>query len=135
MYLIDSCVCIDLMRGKLPTVYKIMRESDPRLFAVPAIVVSELYFGIEKSANPAKNLLITERFLAPFAVVPFDGNCAKAYGAIRNQLRKEGQLIGFNDLFIAATAIAHQASLVTSNVREFKRIKGLRVEDWAESDI
>ena len=134
MYLLDSCVCIDLMRGKLPTVYEAMRASDPSLFAVPAIVVAELRYGIERSAQPVKNRLITERFLAPFAIVAFDGNCASAYAAIRNQLREEALTIGPNDLLIAATAMANQASLVTSNVREFKRVRGLRLENWAELD-
>ena len=132
MYLLDSCVCVDLMRGRLPIAYDLMRVSDPSQFAVPAIVVAELEFGIEKSANPVKNRLITERFLAPFRIVPFDAVCARAYGAIRNNLRERGILIGPNDLLIAATAVANQLTLVSNNTKEFKRVDGLRLESWYE---
>ena len=132
MYLLDSCVCIDLMRGKLPIAYDLMRKSDPKLFGIPAIVVAELRFGAEKSANPKRNHLLCERFLAPFEIIPFDALCAAAYGPIRNQLREEGCLIGPNDLLIAATAVARQATLVSNNDREFTRVKGLRVESWHE---
>ena len=135
MYLLDSCVCIDLMRGKLPYAYELMRASDPKLFAVPAIVVAELHFGAEKSANPQKNRMLTERFLAPFDIVPFDAKCAHAYGVIRNQLREDRCLIGPNDLLIAATAVANQAMLVSNNDNEFKRVKGLRLESWYEVEF
>ena len=135
MYLLDSCICIDLMRGKLPYAYDLMRASDPKLFAVPAIVVAELSYGVEKSSNPERNRLLTERFLAPYEVIPFDNACALAYGTIRNQLRMEGCTIGPNDLFIAATAIARQATLVTNNVREFQRVRGLHVESWYEVEL
>ena len=135
MYLLDSCVCIDLMRGKLPIAYDLMRESDPKMFAVPAIVVAELNYGSEKSARPEKNRLLVERFLAPFDIVPFGSACASAYGSIRNQLRQEGHIIGPNDLLVAATAVANQAVLVSNNVKEFKRVRGLRLESWHEVDL
>ena len=135
MYLLDSCVCIDLMRGNLPIACDLMRASDPKLFAVPAVVVAELNFGAEKSANPEKNRLLTERFLAPFDIVPFGAACAHAYGSIRNQLREDGCLIGPNDLLIAATAVANQAVLVSNNAKEFQRVKGLRLESWYEIDL
>ena len=133
MYVLDTCICVDLMRGKLPIAYDIMRQSDPRQFVIPAIVVAELEFGIEKSSNPSKTRLLTERFLAPFEIIPFDATCARAYGAIRNQLRLDGKPIGPNDMLIAATAIALQATLVSGNLREFKRVKGLRLENWYET--
>ena len=133
--MLDSCVCIDLMRGKLPYAYDLMRASDPKLFAVPAVVAAELSFGIENSANPEKNRMLTERFLAPFEIVPFNASCARAYGLIRNQLRKDGLVIGPNDLLIAATAVANQAVLVSNNDNEFKRVKGLRLESWYEVDF
>lgn len=135
MYLLDSCVCIDLMRGKLPYGYSLMRQSDPKLFGVPAVVVAGLEFGIARSANPRKNRLLTERFLAPYAIVPFDGNCARAYGKIRDDLRHKDSAIGPNDLLIAATALANQATLVSNNRKEFIRIDGLAFESWYEIDL
>ena len=135
MFVLDSCICIDLMRWKAPHVYDIMKQCDPKQFAIPSIVVAELEFGIEKSEHPEKTRLVTERFLSPFEILPFDGTCARAYGQIRNQLREDGAPIGPNDMLIAATAIAHQATLVSSNVREFSRVKGLRLESWCEMEL
>lgn len=135
MYVLDSCICIALMRGKLPTGRDVMRQSDPRQFVIPAIVVAELNFGVEKSNNPEKTRRLTERFLAPFDIAPFDEVCARAYGTIRNQLRLAGRPIGPNDMLIAATALALQATLVSSNLREFMRVEGLRLENWYETDL
>lgn len=135
MYVLDSCICIELMRGKLPIAHDIMRQSDPRQFAIPAIVVAELNFGIEKSNDPENTRRLTERFLAPFDIAPFDEVCARAYGTIRNQLRLDGRPIGPNDMLIAATALALQATLVSSNLREFSRIEGLRLENWYETEV
>ena len=134
MYVLDTCICVDLMRGKLPIAYRIMRQSDPRQFVIPAIVAAELEFGIEKSSDPAKTRLLVERFLAPFEIAPFDATCARAYGAIRNQLRLKGNLLDPNSMLIAATAVALQATLVSSNLREFERVKGLRLENWYEAE-
>ncbi|WP_251231400.1 type II toxin-antitoxin system tRNA(fMet)-specific endonuclease VapC [Adlercreutzia aquisgranensis] len=135
MYILDTCICIDLMRGKLPGTLKVMESCNPKQFAIPAVAVAELEFGIQKSARPQETRRATERFLAPFAIAPFDERCARAYGAIRNQLRLDGTPIGPNDMMIAATALALQATLVTRNVREFKRVKGLAIEDWEEVDF
>ncbi|WP_172135690.1 type II toxin-antitoxin system VapC family toxin [Adlercreutzia sp. ZJ473] len=135
MYFLDSCTCIDLMRGKLPCTYDLMRASSPKLFAIPAIVEAELHVGAEKSARPRENRLLLERFLTPYAIIPFDGTCAAAYGRIRADLESRGLTIGGNDMLIAATTIAHEAVLVTGNVREFQRIPGLSIECWDEVEF
>jgi len=74
-----------------------------------------------------------DRFFAPFISIPFDDTCSDCYGLIRADLSGRGQVIGPNDLMIAAVAKAHDLTLVTHNTREFVRIPGLRIEDW-ESD-
>lgn len=135
MYYLDSCICIDLMRGNVPMVEEMMRNSDPAMFAIPAIVVAELMFGVEKGSNPVRNRLLTENFLRPFKVVPFDEAAAHIYGEIQATLTKQGKKIGPNDTLIAATALAHQAVLVTNNDREFARVPGLQVECWEETEI
>lgn len=135
MFLLDSDVCIELLRGRLPLVRDLMRASDPRLFGVPAVVEAELRAGARKSDRPRENLLLLERFLDPLARVPFDSDCAVAYARIRAQLERAGRPIGPNDLLIAATAVARQATLVTNNVREFKRVEGLDLEVWGEEDL
>lgn len=135
MYFLDTCTCIDLMRGKLPHTYKLMRSSSSRLFAIPALVEAELHVGAEKSARPQQNRLLVERFMAPYAVIPFDSTCAATYGRIRAHLESCGLKIGGNDMLIAATAIAHEAVLITSNVREFQRVPGLSLECWDEVEL
>lgn len=134
MYMLDSCVCIDFMRGRLPIGYKLFKESDPRLFRIPSVVVAELLTGAEKSSNPSANRNIVEQFLLPFQIAPFDGMCAHAYAVLRSDLERKGLKIGANDMLIAATAMANQARLVTNNYREFKRVDGLLIETWQEMD-
>ena len=135
MYYLDSCICIDLLRGKLPSTFELMRNSDPRLFGIPAVVEAELRTGAAKSAHPAENRFLVERFLAPFARIPFDGRCAVEYARIRAQLESAGQKIGPSDLMIAATVLANGATLVSMNIREFKRVPGLSLECWDEVKI
>lgn len=135
MYLLDSCICIDFMRGKLPTGYEVMRNNDPQLFGIPTIVEAELRTGVLKSEKPRTNRLLLESFLAPFRIIPFDSRCAIEYARIRASLEAAGQKIGPNDTLIAATAIAHGAVLVTNNTREFERIEGLDLESWHEIEL
>ena len=135
MYLLDSCICIDFMRGKLPTGYEVMRNNDPQLFGIPTIVEAELRTGVLKSEKPRTNRLLLESFLAPFRIIPFDSRCAIEYARIRASLEAAGQKIGPNDTLIAAIAIAHGAVLVTNNTREFERIEGLDLESWHEIEL
>ncbi len=135
MYLLDSCTCIDFMRGKLPTGYEVMKASDPKLFGIPTIVEAELRTGVLKSKKPKTNRLLLESFLAPFRIIPFDSRCAIEYARIRASLEAAGQKIGPNDTLIAATAVANGAVLVTNNTREFERIEGLDLESWHEIEL
>ncbi|WP_165051854.1 MULTISPECIES: type II toxin-antitoxin system VapC family toxin [unclassified Adlercreutzia] len=132
MYMLDTNICVDFLRGRLPYALKMLRESDPQLFKIPSMVEAELRLGAYKSANPAKNRRAVEQFLSAFDVVSFCSLCAGAYARIRADLEKKGQIIGPNDLVIAATALAHDAVLVTNNCREFMRVEGLQIEAWEE---
>lgn len=132
MFLLDSCVCIDFLRGNLKKGYDLMRKSDPRLFKIPSVVQAELLLGAAKSNNPDTNRFFVEQFLLPFDILPFDSRCAREYASIRSYLEKEGKKIGPNDLMIASIARVHNAVLVTHNMREFKRVPGIELEDWAE---
>lgn len=132
MYVLDTCSCIDLMRGRLPYARKLMQADEPSSFKVPAIVAAELFFGAENSSRIAENRLLVGRFLQPYEILPFDETCAIVYGAIRKELAGKGRAIGPNDLLIAATAMANHGILVSKNVKEFKRIPGLRLESWHE---
>lgn len=135
MYMIDSNIFIDFLRGKNSEALKLLRQSDANLFKVPSVVKAELLVGALKSQDPVRSRLKVESLLLPFEVVPFDDICANQYARIRANLESEGRTIGSNDYMIAACALAHSAILVTNNVREFKRIPDLAIENWVEVGI
>lgn len=135
MYALDTCICIDFLRGRMPYAYEMFKHTDPRLFAIPSIVEAELLLGAEKSANPSKRRQTVEEFLLSFQVLPFDQRCAYAYAKLQSTLEREGRRIGPNDLIVAATALANECTLVTNNVEEFKRVPGLPLESWYEMDL
>jgi len=99
--------------------------------AISVITYGELIYGIEKSAQRAAAFRLLEEFVAAMPVMPLPPEAAHSYGAIRAALETSGQMIGNNDLWIAAHAIAAGLTLVTNNEREFSRISGLKVQNWA----
>ena len=135
MFFLDTCVCIEFLRGRLKSGYQLMREGRPEDFQLPSIVAAELFFGAQHSSNPEHETKIVEAFVSAFTVAPFDTKSARRYGEIRQELGSHGKLIGDRDLMIAACALANQATLVTRNLRDFKRIPGLSLESWDETEI
>ncbi len=135
MYYLDTCICVDFLRGRLPYAYRLMRASKPSDFQVPAIVAAELWYGAEHSANPERESGIVRAFLDAFESVPFDAKAAREYGRIRQVLGSQGMLIGDRDMMIAASACVHGATLITDNISEFSRVPGLLLESWAEVDL
>jgi tRNA(fMet)-specific endonuclease VapC len=99
-----------------------------------SVVKAELFYGARKSQRPQRSLEKQQQFVNYFVSLPFDDEAAEVYGQIRAELERAGTPIGPNDLMIAAIAIANDVMLVTHNAREFRRVKGLRLEDW-ELDI
>jgi len=73
-----------------------------------------------------------DEFLSPFEILSYDDNASRYYGRIRSQLEKKGQIIGLLDMLIAAHALSKKLILISNNVKEFNRIKSLRVENWVE---
>ena len=134
MYVFDSDVLIEFLRGRLPWALDLLRNTEARLVKVPAIVQAELLVGAEKSSNPEKSRLSVERLLLNYEVLPFDSRCAAVYARIRATLEKEGAKIGANDYLVAATALAWEATLVTNNVGEFKRVPSLRLLTFTETN-
>lgn len=135
MYAFDTNIFVEFLRGRLPITRDMLMKGDASMFAVPSVVRAELLFGAERSAKPTANRMLVERLLAPFQPLDFDARCASAYARIQAELAAKGQLIGPNDLLIAATALVNEATLVTRNVREFQRVPGLRVECWDELEL
>lgn len=135
MRFLDTCTCIDFLRGRLALGYELMRKSNPADFKLPSIVVAELWYGVEHSKDPGREAPVVEEFIESFEVVPFDGMCAREYGRLRQLLGSKGKLIGNRDLMIASCALVHKAVLVTRNVCEFKRVPDLLLESWHEENL
>jgi len=89
-------------------------------------------YGISKSQQKKRNLAALEMFLMPLDIVSFDAQATEQYGDIRANLEQSGQVIGGNDLLIAAHVLSLDATLVSNNLKEFSRVSGLRLENWAE---
>lgn len=125
-YLLDTNVCIDLLRGRAKG-----RNLPPLARCrLPAVVAAELWTGVHKSAEPAAQARALTTFLGFFDIVPFDAGTAQAYGEIRAQLESTGAPIGPLDQLIAAQARHAGATLVTANLREFRRVPGLVCLAW-----
>jgi tRNA(fMet)-specific endonuclease VapC len=130
-YLLDTNICIYLIKRKPPDVMDEFRSHGVGEIGVSSITVSELWYGVAKSEHRKANERALEQFLLPLMISPFDDQAAEAYGTIRAALEKEGQPIGAMDLLIAAHAVSMGLILVTNNEREFSRVPELIVENWA----
>jgi tRNA(fMet)-specific endonuclease VapC len=130
MFLLDTNACIRILNGSSPPVAARLQATSPAEVRLCAIVKAELLYGARKSARVDHNLRLLRRFFAPLVSLPFDDRCAEQAGLIRLDLERSGRPIGPNDLLIAATARAHDLTLVTHNLREFGRIPGLAIDDW-----
>ena len=108
------------------------KQFDVDEICVSTITVSELQYGVVKSKNRRFNKQRVEEFLAPFEISAYDEAAANVYGDIRHQLEKAGEPIGPLDLLIAAHALSGNFVLITNNEKEFKRVKNLKIENWAK---
>ncbi len=130
MFLPDTNAFIRVLNKRSDQLVTRFMECDPNEIALSAIVKSELVFGAFNSERVEVNLAVLEQFLMPHRVIEYDASCANAYGQLRAHLRRSGTPIGPLDMLIAATALTHDLTLVTHNIREFSRIPDLKLEDW-----
>lgn len=133
-YFLDTNICIYIMNKRPPAIIARFAQFQPYEIGISAIVVSELEYGVAKSHQPSRNQQRLELFLSPFQIVPYDRAAAQAYGTIRATLERNGQLIGREDLLIAAHALAADMTLVTNNEQEFLRVPDLKVENWTSAN-
>ncbi|MGZ2487885.1 tRNA(fMet)-specific endonuclease VapC [Rhizobium pisi] len=129
-HLIDTKAVIALIGRKSDTLLARVMDSDEGSIGLSSIVMHELYYGAYKSAKASYNLETLRLFMADFPSVGFEQEDALAAGEIRAALAAKGTPIGPHDVLIAAQAKARDLVLVTNNVGEFRRVEGLRVEDW-----
>ena len=130
MFLLDTNACIRILNDSSPVLVSRLKSQAPSAMRLSSITRGELLYGARRSSRVTDNLRLLERFFAPFVCLPFDDACAERYGVLRAELSHRGELIGPNDMLIAATALTHDLVLVTHNRREFSRVTGLRIEDW-----
>jgi tRNA(fMet)-specific endonuclease VapC len=129
MYALDTNSVSCFLKGQGRVAERLLALSPSRV-ALPAVVLYELAYGAGRSEAPRGLRERLEVLLSTLPVLPFGEAEARAAARVRLSLEKTGQSIGPLDLLIAATAIEHNAVLVTHNVKEFRRVRGLRVEDW-----
>jgi len=131
MLLLDTNTVVDYFRGK-GEVAEHLLALPPSEVGLPAVVAYEVWIGVLGSQNAQRRQSQLERFLSVVAVVPFDAMVARRAAQLRHALERRGEGIGPMDTLIAATALAHNATLVTRNVKEFGRVQGLAVSNWYE---
>ena len=106
----------------------------PSEIYISSVVLSELVYGVQKSVHRERNFSKLKIFLSEIKTVPFGDNAACIAGQIRAELDRIGTPIGGNDILIASAVLADDGILVTNNIREFSRIKGLAAEDWTRRE-
>ena len=131
-YLLDTNICIYIIKKKPAEVFEKFKNLTIGNVGISSITLAELQYGIEKSSNSEKNREALEKFLTPIEIIDYGYEATVEYGKIRAELEKKGITIGPLDMLIASHAKSLNVILVTNNVREFKRIAGLRIENWAK---
>jgi tRNA(fMet)-specific endonuclease VapC len=131
-FLIDASIWIAHLRGRSPNLLAKLALHRADEIKVSVVVWGELLIGAEKSSQRARVMRELEALLAPYEFLSVSPKVAEHYAKVRAELEARGQIIGPNDLWIAATARAHGATVVTQNVGEFRRVNGLKVVDWTK---
>lgn len=130
-YLLDTNICIYIRRKKPEEVLRRFRTLRPGEAALSVITFGELVYGAEKSAQRGAALEVLRELAQVLPVQSLPETAAESYGTIRAELERKGEMIGNNDLWIAAHARAAGLTLVTNNEREFRRVRGLKMQNWA----
>lgn len=132
-YLLDTNICIYFANGRHAQISARLASIPAGELAISVITYGELLYGAAKSARVAENRAIIAKLVTDLvAPLSLPLGAAAAYGEAKAQLRAKGQIISDNDLWIAAHALAEGFVLVTNNVGELNRVKGLKVENWAK---
>lgn len=130
-YMLDTNIIIYTIKNRPPQVRRLFKQHDEQM-CISSITLGELVFGAEHSQQVERNLADIEAMTARLEVLPFDNKAAYHFGQIRADLYKNGQPIGPFDMMIAGHARASGLILVTNNIKEFKRVPGLILENWAK---
>lgn len=132
--LIDASILIEYERGRL-NLERHLAQRQQEEFFLSVVTASELLHGVHRAVQPevrTKRSAFVEALLERFPLLPIDLATARAHAQVWAELAAAGKMIGPNDLWLAATGLAHGLTMVTANVREFTRVPGLIVEVWGE---
>ena len=130
MYLLDTNICIYLMKNTYPALTERVFSHNPSDLLISAITVFELEYGAEKSNWGEKTRHKLAMFLSPFTILPFTTDDAVMAGRLRGYLERQGTPIGPYDILIAAQGVSEELAVVTPNMGEFSRVPDLKLEDW-----
>jgi tRNA(fMet)-specific endonuclease VapC len=130
-YLLDTNICIYIRQSRPEEVLRRFRRLRPGEAALSVITYGELFYGAAKSTQRTTALDRLRELLRLLPALALPESAGEAYGSIRADLESKGEMIGNNDLWIAAHAVASGLTLVTNNEREFRRVRGLKVQNWA----
>lgn len=133
-YLLDTNICIYIAKHNPPAVRERFARHTSRELAMSVITLGELRFGAENSQSRERSLAGITQLAQLIPVYGLPEAAGEHYGQIRAELKRQGQPIGNNDLWLAAHARAEGYILVTNNEREFIRVPGLQVENWVNSN-
>ncbi len=129
-YLLDTNICIYIAKHSPPAVCERLARHTVDELVMSVVTLGELRFGAAKSQSRAAALAVSERLVAALHIAPLTAVVGEHYGRIRADLQRRGEMIGNNELWLAAHARAAGWILVTNNAHEFVRVDGLQVENW-----
>lgn len=130
--MLDTNICIYSIKHKPEQVFLRLQEHEPADICISSVTYAELVHGVEKSQAIEKNRLALALLLSNIEILNFDANAAESYGKIRADLEKQETPIGPLDMMIAGHAKSLNYTVVTNNTKEFNRVPGLKIENWAE---
>jgi tRNA(fMet)-specific endonuclease VapC len=130
-YLLDTNICIYIRQKRPDQVLRRFQKLRPGEAALSVITYGELLYGAAKSTQRREALERLRELILLLPALSLPETAAEAYGRIRAELESKGQMIGNNDLWIAAHAVAAGLTLVTNNEKEFRRVPGLKIQNWA----
>ena len=132
MFLLDPDTCVFWLRGQA-AVHARLAAVEPEALSISVITLAELRYGANCSAQPGANHQAIDDFVSGVAVLAVDADIARAFGEIKAQLRRQGNLIEDFDLLLAATALVNDLAVITNNTAHFGRIAGLTIDNWAQT--
>lgn len=130
MYMLDTNICIYIIKKRALSLLEKFNSIPKNDLCISVVTYTELQYGIERSSSKKMNQAIIDAFVSRLEVYQWDMEAARLYGKIRTNLEKKGIPIGNMDLMIAAHALSRDCTVVSNNLREFKRVESLSYENW-----